>query len=89
VIPKKTTKPKAGSRPVYKLEMPDGALYALAGLYSERRPGREVITLHSNTFSIVTTEANEFTKSIHNRMPVIYVRAITTAGSMITTNRDR
>jgi hypothetical protein len=38
-IPKpaaKVFKPKPGSRPVYKFEMPDGAPYALAGLFSER-----------------------------------------------------
>ena len=58
----KSPKPKAGSRPVYKFEMPDGAPYALAGLYSEWRRGN----LHPplDTFSIVTTEANELTEPI-------------------------
>jgi putative SOS response-associated peptidase YedK len=36
--PKKAAKPKAGSRPVYKFEMPRSAPYALAGLFSEWRP---------------------------------------------------
>jgi putative SOS response-associated peptidase YedK len=69
--PKKVSKPKAGSRPVYKFEMPDGAPYALAGLFSEWRPRRGDPRPPLNTFSIVTTEANELTEPIHDRMPVI------------------
>ena len=69
--PKKTAKPKAGSRPVYKFEMPNGEPYALAGIFSEWRPrvgsGRSPL----DTFSIVTTEANELMQPIHTRMPVI------------------
>ena len=64
-------KPKAGSRPVYKFEMPDGAPYALAGLFSEWRPRKGSPHPPLDTFSIVTTEANELMEPIHNRMPVI------------------
>jgi putative SOS response-associated peptidase YedK len=68
---KPAAKPKAGSRPVYKFEMLDGAPYALAGLFSEWRPRRGDSRPPLDTFSIVTTEANEITESIHDRMPVI------------------
>jgi putative SOS response-associated peptidase YedK len=68
---KPAAKPKAGSRPVYKFEMPDGAPYALAGLFSEWRPRGGDSRAPLDTFSIVTTEANEITERIHDRMPVI------------------
>src|SRR5271165_6249809 len=58
---KPAAKPKAGSRPVYKFEMPDGAPYALAGLFSEWQPRRGDSRPPLDTFSIVTTEANEIT----------------------------
>jgi putative SOS response-associated peptidase YedK len=69
--PKKAAKPKAGSKPVYKFEMPDGAPYALAGLCSEWRPKRGSMHPPLDTFSILTTEANELMQPIHSRMPVI------------------
>jgi putative SOS response-associated peptidase YedK len=69
--PQKVAKPKAGSRPVYKFEMPDGAPYALAGLFSEWLPHRGDPHPPLDTFAIVTTEANELTEPIHDRMPVI------------------
>jgi putative SOS response-associated peptidase YedK len=68
---KSAAKAKAGSRPVYKFEMPDGAPYALAGLFSEWRPHRGDSRPPLDTFSIVTTEANEITEPIHDRMPVV------------------
>lgn len=68
---KSAPKPKAGSRPVYKFEIADGAPYALAGLFSEWRPCRGDSRPPLDTFSIVTTEANELTDPIHDRMPVI------------------
>jgi putative SOS response-associated peptidase YedK len=68
---KAAAKPKAGSRPVYKFEMRDGRPYALAGLYSEWRPRKGSSLPPLDTFSIVTTEANELTEPIHDRMPVI------------------
>src|SRR5271154_2410145 len=67
----KLAKPKAGSRPVYKFEMKDGAPYALAGIFSEWRPRKGSSHPPLDTFSIVTTEANELTDPIHDRMPVI------------------
>jgi putative SOS response-associated peptidase YedK len=51
--------------------MPDGAPYALAGLYSEWRPRRGNSHPPLDTFSIITTSANELTDPIHDRMPVI------------------
>ena len=51
--------------------MPDGAPYALAGLFSEWRPRRGDSRPPLDTFCIVTTEANEITEPIHDRMPVI------------------
>jgi putative SOS response-associated peptidase YedK len=77
---KRTPKPKAGSRPVYKFEMPDGGLYALAGLFSEWRPRKGSAHPPMDTFSIVTTSANELMEPIHDRMPVILHRATRTAG---------
>jgi len=68
---KPAAKPKPGSRPVYKFEMPDGAPYALAGLFSEWQPRKGTSHSPLDTFSIVTTEANELTDPIHDRMPVI------------------
>jgi putative SOS response-associated peptidase YedK len=68
---KRIPKPEAGSMPVYKFEMPDGAPYALAGLFSEWRPRKGSPHLPLDTFSIVTTEANELMEPIHDRMPVI------------------
>jgi putative SOS response-associated peptidase YedK len=67
---KATAKPKPGSRPVYKFEMLDGSPYALAGLFSEWRPRKANSHPPVDTFSIVTTEANELTDPIHDRMPV-------------------
>ena len=55
--PNKAAKPKAGSKPGYKLEMPDGASYALAGLFSEWPPRRDSMHPSLDTFSILTTEA--------------------------------
>jgi len=68
---KPVAKPKAGSRPVCKLAMPDGIPYALAGLFSECRLRRGDSRPPLDTFSIVTTEANEITEPIHDGMPVI------------------
>jgi len=51
--------------------MPDGAPYALAGLFSEWRPRKGSPHPPLDTFSIVTTEANELMDPIHDRMPVI------------------
>ena len=71
VVPKKAVKPETGSKPVYKFEMPDGALYALAGLFSEWRPGHGSTHPPPDTFSILTTEANVLMEPIHNQTPVI------------------
>jgi putative SOS response-associated peptidase YedK len=68
---KKASKPKAGSTPVYKFEMPDGEPYALADLFSEWRPRRGDLHPPLDASSIVTTEANEWMEPIHNRLTVI------------------
>jgi putative SOS response-associated peptidase YedK len=69
--PVKTPKPKAGSKPVYKFEMTDHRPFAMAGLYSQWRPRPGDTREPLDTFSIVTTEANELMTVIHDRMPVI------------------
>lgn len=51
--------------------MADGRPYALAGLYSEWRPRPGNAHPALDTFSIVTTEANELMEPIHDRMPVV------------------
>jgi putative SOS response-associated peptidase YedK len=58
----------AGGKQPYHLGMIDGSPFAFAGLWSRwKSPQDEWI----DTFTIVTTEANELTGKIHNRMPVI------------------
>lgn len=57
----------AGKQPYYIFPK-EGALFALCGLYdSWKSPEGEVV----ESFSIITTEANEFMKEIHDRMPAI------------------
>ena len=86
---KRTPKPKPGSRPVYKFKMSDGAPYALAGLFSEWRPRKGSPHPPLDTFSIVTTEANELMEPIHNRMPVILNPRDYDRWLMTTTSRGR
>lgn len=60
---------KGGAKQPYRITLADGGPFAFAGLWerwidpSERRP--------VDTFTIVTTDANERLKPIHPRMPVI------------------
>jgi putative SOS response-associated peptidase YedK len=57
----------AGKQP-YRIFVKNNALFAMAGLWERwKSPTGEVV----ESFSIITTEANEFMKPIHNRMPVI------------------
>lgn len=60
---KKTGKAK---QPYY-ITRPDGLPFAFAGLYEHWRHGE--LTIDSCT--IITTDANETVKELHNRMPVI------------------
>ncbi|NTW32470.1 MAG: SOS response-associated peptidase [Bacteroidetes bacterium] len=64
--------PKGKHKQKYLITLPDNELFAFAGLWSEwtDKGSGEII----NTYSIVTTEANEQMSVIHNskkRMPVI------------------
>lgn len=63
---------KGKQKQKYELTLPDNELFAFAGLYSEwtDKSTGEII----NTYTILTTEANELMCKIHNtkkRMPVI------------------
>ena len=63
---------KGKSKVKYEIGLPDEALFAFAGLYSE---WADVTTGEiKNTYTIITTEANSLMSEIHNtkkRMPVI------------------
>jgi len=53
----------------YAIAMKDGSLFAFAGLWErwkDRSKGGEL-----ESFTIITTEPNELTHSLHDRMPVI------------------
>lgn len=57
-----------GARQPYYIFPKDEKLFALCALYDTwRSPEGEII----ESFSIITTEANEFMRPIHDRMPVI------------------
>ena len=59
-----------GKQP-YRIFVKSNALFAMAGLWERwKSPAGEVV----ESFNIITTEANEFMKPIHNRMPVILKR---------------
>ena len=61
----------AGKQP-YRIFVKSNALFAMAGLWERwKSPEGELV----ESFNIITTEANEFMKPIHNRMPVILKRA--------------
>ncbi len=59
-----------GKQP-YRIFVKSNVLFAMAGLWERwKSPAGEVV----DSFNIITTEANEFMKPIHNRMPVILKR---------------
>jgi putative SOS response-associated peptidase YedK len=59
-----------GNRQPYWFHRPDGKLLYFAGLYEDWYPeGKE--NPPETTFTIITTDANEYLSRIHNRMPVI------------------
>jgi putative SOS response-associated peptidase YedK len=63
--------PKAPKQP-YTVALRDGSPMALAGLWEGwRGPGGEVV----RTFTIITTDANDKLRALHDRMPVILPRA--------------
>lgn len=52
----------------YRIVMNDKSLFAMAGLWETwRSPEKQIV----NTFTILTTSANEMMNGIHDRMPVI------------------
>lgn len=59
---------EAGRKQPYAITLPQARLFAFAGLWERWKPaeGEPV-----ETFTIVTTEANEAVARIHDRMPVI------------------
>lgn len=64
----KTTKSKKVKQPYY-INLKDDQLFAFAGLWDEWVDKSTGEVLHS--FTVITTEANELVKPIHDRMPVI------------------
>ena len=60
-----------GCKQPYAITLPDRPLFAFAGLWETWKP-REGETVE--TFTIVTTDANESVAQIHDRMPVILPR---------------
>lgn len=59
---------QARSKQPYHIKLKDGGLFAFAGLW-ERWRDEAGDTL--DTFTLVTTDANELVEPVHNRMPVI------------------
>ena len=58
--------PGGGKQP-YRITMADGSPFAFAGLWERWDKGEEPL----ETFTIITTSANELVAPIHDRMPVI------------------
>lgn len=56
-----------GKKAPYRIVRKDGQLFAFAGIWEEDRKDGTL----APRFAIITTEANEFMKPIHGRMPVI------------------
>jgi len=60
---------KGASKQPYAISMKSGAPFALAGIWENwKRPGTEEWV---RTFAIITTEANDLMRPIHDRMPII------------------
>jgi len=74
-----------GHRQPYRLRLPDGNLFAMAGLWTRWSPDRRQSGLAEfddeagserdggavETFAIVTTEPNDVARQVHDRMPVV------------------
>ena len=58
----------AGRKQPFAISLPDRPLFAFAGLWESWRPREGEIV---ETFTILTTDANETVAQIHDRMPVI------------------
>lgn len=64
----------AGTQPKqpYHIQMQDGAPFAFAGLWETwRGPPTQPLESPLSTFTIITTDANDLTAEVHDRMPVI------------------
>ena len=61
----------AGRKIPYRVELKNRKPFAMAGLTSHWKDetGKEI-----DTFTIITTDANEIVGTVHNRMPVIFNR---------------
>jgi putative SOS response-associated peptidase YedK len=59
----------AKTKQPYAFGLKDDRLFAFAGIWSSWRS--EDRTVAFDTYSIITTEPNEVTATVHNRMPVI------------------
>jgi putative SOS response-associated peptidase YedK len=60
---------KGSAKQPYAIGMKSGEPFALAGIWENwKRPGTEEGV---RTFAIITTNANELLRPIHDRMPVI------------------
>jgi putative SOS response-associated peptidase YedK len=57
----------------YFIHKPDDGIFAFAGLWERWKPDSDAEPV--DTFTIITTAANEVIKPIHNRMPVILSEA--------------
>lgn len=62
---------ESGRKTPYRIKLKSGELFAMAGLWAAWK-GADGKPIYSCT--IVTTEANDLVKNIHNRMPVILDR---------------
>jgi putative SOS response-associated peptidase YedK len=64
-------KKEAKTKKPYYFQLQDESLFSFAGIWSNslNADGSEI-----QTFSIITTEANDIVKPIHDRMPVILTR---------------
>lgn len=61
-------KPVPGGKQPYFIRPADESLFALAGLWERwNKPDGEVL----DTFTVITTDANDEMKKLHDRMPVI------------------
>jgi putative SOS response-associated peptidase YedK len=61
-------KPEGKNKIPYRIFLKNEPLFAMAGLWDSWKSENEMII---NSFSIITTEANDFMLNIHSRMPVI------------------
>lgn len=62
---------EGGARQPYRIVLNGGEPFAFAGLWEQWRGSAETV----ESFAIVTTEANDTLKALHDRMPVILAPA--------------